>query len=189
MAARLKGGVSSIRILNYRIAQKSDAEKIAQLHADSWRRTYRGLLLDTFLDGDLLTDRLDVWNRRLGDQRIDQLVLVAENQKGLLGFICVYGNENPSWGSLIDNLHVTHEHKGSGVGTLLMRQAGSWLKSNYGGSGVYLWVMEANDPARRFYEKLGATNAGIVEKENPGGDSARNCRYVWSGPEMLANGS
>lgn len=44
--------------------------------------------------------------------------------------------------------------------------------------GVYLWVMETNHPARKFYEKLGARNAGIVDKTNPaGGGSAKNCGY------------
>ena len=174
--------------LNYRAAIRSDAEQIALLHADSWRRTYRGMLQDDFLNREVVENRLDVWNDRLGRERTDQFVFVAENQKQLLGFICVYGNEDAKWGSLIDNLHVAHEHKRKGIGTFLMQQAGSWLRSCYGQLGVYLWVMEANQPARRFYEKLGSTNSGSVDKPNPaGGGSARNCRYTWSSPEVLAN--
>lgn len=172
--------------MNYRVALKSDAEQTAFLHAGSWRRTYRGMLRDDFLDGEVVRNHLEVWSNRLGRERTDQFVLVAEHQKHLLGFICAYGNEDPKWGSLIDNLHVANEHKRKGVGTLLMRQAGSWLNSNYGQIGVYLWVMEANQSARRFYEKLGSTNAGIVDKQNPaGGGSARNCRYTWSSPNIL----
>ena len=63
--------------MNYRIATKSDAERIARLHADSWRRTYRGLLQDEFLDGDVVTNRLAVWNDRLGNERTNQFVLIA----------------------------------------------------------------------------------------------------------------
>lgn len=174
--------------MNYRAATKSDAAQIAHLHADSWRRTYRGMLRDDFLDGELVRNRLGVWNDRLGSIRTDQFVLVAENQKQVLGFICVYGNEDPHYGSLIDNLHVAHAHKREGIGTFLMRQAGCWLEQNYEQYGVYLWVMEANQPARRFYEKSGSTNAGIIDKPNPaGGGSAPNCRYIWSSPERLAN--
>lgn len=146
------------------------------------------MLRDDFLDGEVIKNRLEVWNDRLGMARTDQFVLVAEDQKQILGFICVYGNEDMEYGSLIDNLHVAHAHKRQGVGTFLMRQAGSWLKSYYGRLGVYLWVMEANQPARRFYEKLGSTNAGIIDKPNPaGGGSAPNCRYIWSSPKALAN--
>lgn len=174
--------------MNYRAAIKSDAEQIAHLHADSWRRTYRGMLRDDFLDGEVVRNRLEVWNGRLGSVRTDQFVLVAENQKQVVGFICVYGNEDPRYGSLIDNLHVAHAHKREGIGTFLMRQAGDWLHQNYARYGVYLWVMGANQPARRFYEELGSTNAGTIDKPNPaGGGSAPNCRYIWPTPEALAN--
>src|SRR4051812_39976477 len=117
--------------LNYRAAIKSDAEQIALLHANSWRRTYRGMLRDDFLDGEAVKNRLEVWTDRLSGERPDQFVLIAENQKQVLGFICAYGNEDLRWGSLIDNLHVAHQHKRQGVGTLLMRQVGLWLNSNY----------------------------------------------------------
>lgn len=93
------------------------------------------MLRDDFLDGEIVKNRLKVWSNRLGRERTDQFMFVAENQKQLLGFICVYGNEDPKWGSLIDNLHVAHEHKRQGIGTFLMQQAGSWLKSYYGQSG------------------------------------------------------
>jgi ribosomal protein S18 acetylase RimI-like enzyme len=173
--------------LNYRAARKSDVEQIALLHADSWKRTYRGMLRDEFLDGDVAADRLDVWTQRLGAERADQFVFIAEDQGRVCGFICAYGNEDSAWGSLIDNLHVAHDQRRRGIGTLLMRQVGAWLMSNYGGCGVYLWVMEANHAARRFYEALGATNTGTVEKKNPGGGSASNCRYRWPRPESLVN--
>lgn len=172
--------------MNLRAAHPFDAEKIALLHADSWKRTYRGLLRDDFLDKEVITNRLAVWNDRLEKERIDQCVLVAEERQQLLGFICAYGDEDSTWGSLIDNLHVAHAHHRQGIGTLLMRDAGAWLNSHYPQSGAYLWVMEVNQSARRFYEKLGAQNAGTVDKPNPaGGGSAKNCRYRWPRPELL----
>jgi hypothetical protein len=42
----------------YRQAQPVDAPSIAQLHADSWRRTYRGLFSDDFLDNRADDDRI-----------------------------------------------------------------------------------------------------------------------------------
>ncbi len=140
---------------------------------------------DEFLDGDVLTNRLDLWRSRLSHDRQDQFVYVAEADSHLLGFICAYGNADPAWGSLIDNLHVAYESGRSGIGTLLMQHAGAWLGSHYGQSGVYLWVLEANQSARRFYERLGAAHAGTVESETPGGGSSRSCRCVWPSPEAL----
>ena len=143
---------------------------------------------DAFLDGDVLSNRIEVWRDRLLAMRDDRFVAVAEDGSRLVGFICVFGDEDPRRGSLIDNLHVAHEHKRRGIGASLMRHAGRWLTAHDPGSGVYLWVMEANREARRFYERLGAADAGIVERQNPGGGSAPNCRYVWPGPGALLDG-
>lgn len=142
---------------------------------------------DKFLDGDVILNRLQVWRHRLSDDRADQFVCLAEDGQNLVGFICAYGNEDSKWGSYIDNMHVAHERKRKGIGTALMKEATDWLKTHYPQIGVYLWVMEVNGPARRFYECLGASNAGTVDKLDPAGGSAPNCRYVWSDPTKLAD--
>ena len=54
-----------MRLLTLRSARASDAPTVAALHADSWRLNYRGSYADTFLDGDVLSDRLLVWEQRL----------------------------------------------------------------------------------------------------------------------------
>ena len=48
-----------------RPAAGADAGRIAALHADSWRRHYRGAYSDAFLDGEVDADRLAVWTQRL----------------------------------------------------------------------------------------------------------------------------
>ena len=49
-------------------------------------------------------------------------------------------------------------------------------------SGFYLWVLEVNTPARRFYERLGARNAESATSEPPGGGTIVGLRYVWPTP-------
>jgi len=51
--------------LRFRAAGPDDAEQVALLHADSWRRHYRGAYADSFLDGDVVADRRSVWSSRL----------------------------------------------------------------------------------------------------------------------------
>jgi ribosomal protein S18 acetylase RimI-like enzyme len=172
--------------VKYRVATPDDADGIAELHATSWRRTYRGSFPDAFLDGDLVAERRGVWRERLGRHRANQFVCVAVVERQVAGFVCAYGGAHPGWGSLIDNLHVAPDHRREGVGRALMRRAGAWLVSSYGGRGVYLWVLEANTGAPRFYEKLGAVDAGTADVENPSGGTARSCRYVWRRPDALA---
>jgi len=173
--------------MKFREAIKLDAEQLALLHADSWRNTYRGLFSNDFLDNEVIENRLSVWWERLNNPSNNQFVLVAEDSEKINGFVCVYGNNSTQYGSLVDNLHIWKSHIRNGIGTVLMKKAGVWLQSKYPDVGVYLWVMESNNPARAFYEKLGARNVGVIDKPNPvGGGNAKNCRYVWSRPTLLA---
>jgi len=69
-----------------------------------------------------------------------------------------------------------------------MALAFNWLRTEYADASVYLWVMENNQPARSFYETLGADSTEVIDKPNPvGGGSARNCRYVWASPQQFHN--
>ncbi len=169
--------------LSYRQAQPDDAERIGLLHADSWKRNYRGALEDDFLDKRVDQNRIHTWHERLTNTPSAQWTLLAEQDAALLGFICVFGSQDPAWGSLIDNLHVAHAAKGQSIGTWLMMQARNWLNEYHAANGVYLWVVQNNTPARRFYEMLGATDNGAVSLPNPaGGGSAFYSRYSWATP-------
>jgi hypothetical protein len=74
--------------VRFRFAGADDAEQIAVLHADSWRRHYRGAYADSFLDGDVVADRRSVWSARLAASTNSETVL-AEHDGRLVGFIHV----------------------------------------------------------------------------------------------------
>ena len=173
-------------MIEYREARREDAEAVALLHVRSWRESYRGSFSDAFLDEEQPGERLRVWHERLGDPPPNQLVQLAVDDGTLAGFVCVYGDEDPKWGSFVDNLHVARAAKRSGIGTSLMRQAGAWLRQRGSNLGVYLWVLEANAPARRFYERIGAHDAGATTMEGHGGATVRSRRYVWSDARALS---
>ncbi len=171
--------------VEYRLATRSDTLSVARLHADSWRRAYRGIYTDEFLDGDLVSERLGVWRPRLADPQSNQFVCVAEAGGELAGFICGYADDDAKWGSLIDNLHVAIDFRRTGIATELMGRAGDWFAANANHPGVYLWVLEDNTGARRFYEALGAKNAETVTRTLESGNVGNTCRYTWrSGAEL-----
>ena len=172
--------------IEYRQAQLRDAEAVAWLHARSWRENYRGSFTDAFLDADLPGERLRAWRQRLGDPPANQFVQLALRSGNLEGFVCAYGGHDPEWGSFIDNIHVARTSKRSGIGSSLLRQTGAWLGFHYPGLAIYLWVLEVNSSARRFYEHLGAHDAGVSTMETHGGAIVRSCRYTWADPALLA---
>jgi ribosomal protein S18 acetylase RimI-like enzyme len=173
-------------MIEYRLAESSDADPIALLHTRSWRENQRGAMTDRFLDEELPEERLRVWRRTLDHPPENQYVQVAIDRTELQGFVRAYGAHDPQWGSFVDNLHVARIAKRTGIGSSLMRNAGAWLDRRYPGFGVYLWVLEANSAARLFYERLGAQNAGATTMETHGGAVVRSCRYSWSAASQLS---
>lgn len=172
-------------MITYREATTNDAEQIAQLHSLSWQRNYRGIWRDDFLNGPVLENRRKVWQQRLNQPVLNQHVIVAETKGSICGFACAYANEDPVWGTLLDNLHVHIDQKGQGVGTVLIKSAARWSYQTNSNSGFYLWVLAQNTNARTFYENLGATNQELVTDENPGGGFSDAYRYVWPDVKKL----
>jgi GNAT superfamily N-acetyltransferase len=137
------------------------------------------MMRDEFLDGDVVGDRLAVWRERLGSPAPNQLVVVAEEDSEIRGFICAFGDDDAEWGSLVDNLHVNLECQKQGIGALLLREGAAWAAANYPGRGLYLWVMQANDNAQRFYEHLGGANVGAEVRGSAERGPAHVFRYAW----------
>jgi ribosomal protein S18 acetylase RimI-like enzyme len=170
-----------------RDATSSDAEAIAALHADSWRRNYRGAYDDAFLDGDVDEERLGVWTERLTDPSPDsQVTIVAEHDGAVVGFAHTIFDADAEWGALLDNLHVVHHLKGQGLGRRLVERTARAVVERRPGSGLYLWVLEQNTAAQAFYDALGGTRIGReIRGPVPGGGTAPAFRYAWPDPRRL----
>lgn len=171
--------------MTFRQATQHDAERIAALHTNSWRQTYRGIMSDAYLDGDIFTERKTTWLSRFANPPTNQHVIVAEEDDALLGFVCIYGQDDEQFGSLIDNLHVTKDLKGKGIGRKLLQQAALWISDKYQENKMYLWVYQQNTNAHQVYQKLGAVDAELVNKENPDGTYSNSIRCVWKNFSLL----
>src|SRR5262245_33291074 len=128
--------------IHCRPAEVRDVEAIAALHADSWRRNYRGAYLDSYLDGDVVTDRLVVWHERITRPDANFRTIVAEHDGAFAGFAHLNLDDDPTWGALLENLHVMHQLKGQGIGTQLMAASARAVLDSTPGAGLYLWVLD-----------------------------------------------
>jgi GNAT superfamily N-acetyltransferase len=170
--------MSTARALSLRPATPADADLIASIHSASWQATYRGLLPDAFLDGEVTRERAAYWQVRLrapGAERRN--VVIAEIAGEPIGFACVERQPDSAWGVLLDNLHALPGHQGIGVGKLLMRAAVDWARAQ-GETQLYLYVLEGNTPAIGFYERQGWQFAG-AEPDHMGGVDITALRYVY----------
>ena len=177
-----------------RLGCPSDARSIAALHADSWRRHYRGAYSDAFLDGDVLVDRLAVWTDRLGLRDSGSCTILAEDESGLIGFAHTVFDEDPTWGALLENIHVAHPHQRRGVGSALLARTLTAVAAGHRRTGLYLWVLEQNLEAQAFYEVRGARRVERAPVAPPGGvpgrlaGSPHRLRYAWDDPSVLVRG-
>jgi GNAT superfamily N-acetyltransferase len=167
-----------------RLATRDDAPAIAALHAESWRFAYRGAYSDEYLDGPVFEERSRVWSKRLASASANQYVVLAEDHGALIGFACAYGDDDARWGTLLDNLHVRPDPHGQGIGRRLLAAVADWCCTEHAGSGLYLWVLEQNARARRFYESLGAKDVERKSSVPPGGGETFARRYVWSSAQL-----
>ncbi|MGP1253142.1 MAG: N-acetyltransferase family protein [Kiloniellales bacterium] len=163
----------------------SDLEAVVALHLASWRDSYRGLLPDSYLDGALAEDLAAKWHRKLiGTATPGSLLLLAENDGGLAGFLYACRDPERPGSAYIDNLHVAPDRRGSGLGARLLRQAATRLPA-LGYRGAHLLVFAQNEAAVRFYLRLGGR---IVHRgvEDLMGHPADTYRIVWLDLSVLS---
>jgi ribosomal protein S18 acetylase RimI-like enzyme len=174
-----------------RDARPDDVAAIASLHADSWRRHYRGALTDDYLEHQADDDRLTVWTARFADpQRTTTTITVIASPADptdptVLGFAHTLLGADPTWGALLDNLHVTAASKRSGIGTMLLAETARRVLERDRTSGLWLWVLEQNVAAQAFYLARGGRFEDHQAKPQPGGSTAVAIRCVWPEPTGL----
>lgn len=179
-----------VSTLRFRAGGAGDAGAVAGLHADSWRRHYRGAYADGFLDGDVVADRRAVWEARLAAPERTATIL-AEDGGVLVGFVHVVLDCDDRWGSLVDNLHVTHDRQRSGIGTGLLGRAAGAVVGQAAGPAMHLWVLEQNAAAQGFYRALGGSPVETAMVKPPGGvpgrlnGSPRCLRMAWHDASLL----
>ncbi|WP_341660899.1 GNAT family N-acetyltransferase [Vibrio sp.] len=171
--------------MELKVAAYEDYERLASLHAQSWKMFYQGVLERKYLDLDVLADRRAVWQTRFINPPYNQYVLMVEEGGLLCGFICVFGNHDYEKGTIIDALHVDDYYLGKGLGVNLVGHVAQWVKKHFPNNGIYVNVVKSNSRAINFCERLG----GHFKQERtwiaPCGSRVPELIYAWKSPEKL----
>ena len=168
-----------------------DIGAVARIHTDSWRRHYRGMYADHYLDGDLFGDRLAVWTERIKSDDPNRFTLMAEHEGKPVGFAHVMLDADATWGTMVENLHVSYDAQGKGIGSLLLDRVARIVAEQRPGSGIYLWVLELNTQATAFYVARKGVLRDSEPSAAPGGNPAnlqghpRRVRVTWTDPAVL----
>ena len=156
-----------------RFRETDDIDAISRIYALSWKKAYRGIIPDDYLDSIPETR----WSARLLPKP-DRIVLAVLDEEivGVSTFETARDEAMDGWGEVI-SLYLLPSHYGEGIGTKLFKAVINELVLE-GYSNIYLWVLEKNTGARNFYEKNGFVFNGDVNADNIGGRAVNEVKYV-----------
>ena len=163
-----------------RRAGPGDAHAIAEVTVTSWQEAYRGILPDEFLDSLRVAPREMAWQEMLGrDARGRTPAWVAEGDGGVGGFVSCgppRDEDVPLPAAEVYAIYVQPAAWRRGLGRSLLEAATAHCRAG-GTRTLVLWVLEANERARAFYEAMGWQLDGGHREFELGGASASEVRY------------
>lgn len=163
--------------MNIEKITKDTAVQASYIYAMSWKTGYKGIVPQEYLD-DLSLER---WADKLGNTGHvcfrEDYILSDKGKYVASSSICAARDERyRGWGEIM-SVYVLPEEFRKGYGTALFSYVFNRLLEN-GYPKVYLWVLEENDRAKRFYESMGFRANGERIYQDIGGKELAEVRYV-----------
>jgi len=166
--------------MNIRLATLDDHQAITRVHVDSWHHAFSQFAPALVaVRGDLYPRRLECWQKNLQDDALFTYVALEDN--AIIGFgqggSVSPALELPHYDGELIRLYVAPAHLGKGIGKALIHQVARTLQAQGKRSMVVVsWTI--NQPARNFYEHLGAEFVQENKREWRSFDKSQTV-YVW----------
>jgi ribosomal protein S18 acetylase RimI-like enzyme len=168
-----------------RAATLEDAPGIARVQAESWCTTYTGLIPDEVIAQYGGYDRrVTQWTRTFTNPDHTQAIFVADHQRQIVGFASGGPQRDPDlpFASELYAIYVLEAYQRQGLGARLTAAVVDHLIAA-GYPSMLVWVL-ADNPARRFYQRIG----GTFVREQPfdlGGSQQIEAGYGWNDMNAL----
>ena len=160
-----------------------DAADLARVHVEAWRETYAGLLPDPYLRGMSVPLYTRRFHRQLTASRPAERVLAVEGRDGLVGYCAGQTHAYDSMGE-VSTLYLVRRAQKVGLGRRLLGATARVLQAR-GARSLRLWVLDGNEPARGFYEHLGAV-AGPRRPVLGWGGGFQETAFLWPDIDRLS---
>lgn len=156
------------------LSADDDLNAISRIYEESWKSTYRDILPAAYLE-QLPAGH---WVPYLKSAGRESLVLTEGHQIiGTSSYGASRSLDFKGWGEIV-SIYLLPEYTGKGYGKPLLRAAMTELQL-LGFHDIFLWVLEENFIARRFYEKMGFQLSGHYLDDCIGGRELREVQYCY----------
>ena len=167
--------------MSIRPAEASDLEGIARVLVASWHGTYRGLVPDALLERMTVETRMRQWADVFDRPPARSAVLVAESDAGRIVGMAAVGpvctdDLDPMTVGEVTAIYVEPAAWGRGHGRELMIAGLDFLRSREFTEAA-LWVLDANERGRSFYERGGWRLDGATQVDTSFGEPLKEVRY------------
>jgi len=164
--------------MQIRAATIAHAQRIAQIHVETWRAAYRGQMPDAVLDNLDVEKRAAFWHTHLTNQSLG--TFVAELNQEVVGFCDLVPSRdkdsNPQVVAEIVAIYVHPKHWRQGAGRELCDCALATARlKNF--TAVTLWVLNSNIGAQKFYQTMGFYLDGATKSELMGNYEIHEVRF------------
>ena len=156
----MQNGQEAITI---RQAVREDVGQIADILVEDWKKAYRGIMDDAFLDAMSVESRYAIEVRRYPKY------IVAADGGEILGYAWNVIGEGEGADCEIVALYVRYGRRRSGIGKALFQRSAALFRAA-GKRRMIVWCLKENAEARRFYEQMG-------------GKAYRTGTHSWGGRE------
>lgn len=151
-----------------------DRLAISHIYEESWKVAYQGIVPQEFLE----SIPKGYWIKALDSPEWQTLVGVENGRYiGTSSFCKSRFKRFPEDGEII-SLYLLPEYMGQGYGKRLLKRTMDELQKQ-GFQMLFLWVLEENEIARRFYESQGFLPTDDYVTLSIGGKELRDMRYVY----------
>lgn len=150
-----------------------DIYEISNVYEKSWKYAYKGIIPQSYLDS-IQEGR---WAEAVNKPGMTSLIMLdGERIVAASSYCRSRFADMPDHGEIV-SIYFLPEYIGRGYGKELLNAAVEELRK-LGFESIFLWALEENERARRFYEKNGFRFSGRYLEDNIGGKALREMQYI-----------
>lgn len=158
------------------ICPADDRYAISRIYEESWKYAYKGIIPQAYLE----SIPAGQWASKLDQEGVGSLVAVEDGKLiGTSSFCKSRWADFCEFGEII-SIYFLPQYMGRGYGRELLFAVVKELQK-LGFEDIFLWVLEENGRARKFYERCGFIATENDMEHKIGGKKLREIQYRYSG--------